>query len=173
MPLAVPTPITWSVGEVVTASQLNANVRDAVNFLLNPPLFSGYQASATSAFSSWQVPVKVDTVITDTYGGFNSSYGGYVAQVAGYYDLSAAFCSAITTSAYVGCAVAVNGSRVIGSVTVAAESSTNPAISSNTITQYLNVGDYVQVAGLNSVSAGSYVGYSDSRTRLDARWRHA
>lgn len=52
----VPSPITWVAGNKVTAAQMNANVRDAVNFLLATPTAESYVNAAQSvANTAWSV----------------------------------------------------------------------------------------------------------------------
>jgi len=43
---ALPTFRTWVTGEIVTAAELNSNVRDAGTFLLSWPVFEGRQTVA-------------------------------------------------------------------------------------------------------------------------------
>ena len=58
--MPVPVQRTWVVGEFPTAAMFNANVRDAVNFLLNPPAVLVYNGAIAIAHA------------TETYATFAS-----------------------------------------------------------------------------------------------------
>lgn len=81
----VPDPRTWSVGEVLTATLLNAQVRDPLDFLLGPP----YAEVAHSANQS--IPNNTDTALNwnsefaDTDGGHDTVTNNtrYTAQTSG------------------------------------------------------------------------------------------
>jgi hypothetical protein len=72
MAVTVPVPITWVAGTVVTAAQLNSNLRDCTNFLLNPP-----RCILTRSLSVQSIPnnstttVAWDTVAADPYSMAN------------------------------------------------------------------------------------------------------
>lgn len=59
--MPVPVPATWTVGEHPTAAKLNINVRDTVNFLLNPPAVLVYNGA-----------IAIATAPTVTYATFSS-----------------------------------------------------------------------------------------------------
>lgn len=78
MTLPVPSQRTWSVGDIVTAAMMNANVRDAVNYLLSPPTLIARQATAQSvASSSTPSVITLDTLSKDNYSGWNASTHTY------------------------------------------------------------------------------------------------
>jgi len=87
MPLSLPSQRTWVVGDVVTAAMMNSNVRDAVNFLLNPPIADVYQSAAQTLATGTATDVTFDASNVDTYAGHSNSVNNsrYVAQVAGWY----------------------------------------------------------------------------------------
>lgn len=173
MPLAVPVPITWTVGEVVTASQLNG-LRDALDYLLNPPIFAATQTSATTPWTTWSV-VGVQSVSVDTYSGYSSSNGGYIAQVAGYYQTTGVVCYAQATTGFRSAGVQVNSTRVPGSIQDLTPDSDFPCVASVPVTVYLNVGDLVQLVGYvgGGTNVGTSASHSDIISRLDVRWVHA
>lgn len=90
MTLPVPTQRTWSVGDIVTAAEMNANTRDAVNFLSNPPICALNQLTTQSipnnSFTSISF-ADAGGVIVDSYSGHSTTVNPsrYIAQVAGYY----------------------------------------------------------------------------------------
>ena len=59
--MPIPVQRTWVVGEFPTAAMLNANIRDAVNFLLNPPAALVYNGA-----------IAIPTAPTVTYATFAS-----------------------------------------------------------------------------------------------------
>lgn len=91
MTLPVPTQRTWTTGDIVTAAMMNGNVRDAVNFLANVPLFVGEQTIAQSVNSAAFTAITWDTNVIDTYSGHSTvtNPSRYTAQVAGTYRIHA------------------------------------------------------------------------------------
>ena len=87
MTLPVPSQRTWSVGDVVTAAMMNANVRDAVNFLAAPPLAILTQANAQSIPATAWTPISLDTSVADTYSGHSNTVNNsrYTSQVGNFY----------------------------------------------------------------------------------------
>lgn len=65
--MAVPVQRTWVTGEVVTAAELNANIRDAVNFLLATPRCVLIRSTSLSvANSSSPQVINFDTELVDS-----------------------------------------------------------------------------------------------------------
>lgn len=88
--MAAPVQRTWVVGEVVTASEMNSNVRDAVNWVL------GGSAGRRASFRVWQnlgqnitngvaTVLKYDTVGEDTDSGYSAATGIWTCAQAGLY----------------------------------------------------------------------------------------
>jgi hypothetical protein len=86
----VPAEITWVTGQIVTAAQLNANLRDAINFLIAPPLFVGRQTVAQNGHHRHHLDAghlgrrgqrqrRRTRTVTNT--------SRYTAQTQGWYDL--------------------------------------------------------------------------------------
>lgn len=76
---------------IVTSAFLNRNVRDAVQFLIYPPVFEAYDnataqsiASATT-FPLAGVPVSLDTTFADTWAAFGTASSTWTAPVSGLY----------------------------------------------------------------------------------------
>lgn len=83
----VPNPRTWTVGELLTASKMNTDVRDALNFLLvNKPLAVLYTTNTITPNNSF-VNVTWNQEILDRDGGHSTSSNTdrYTAQTAGWY----------------------------------------------------------------------------------------
>lgn len=90
----VPVQRTWTVGDLVTAAEMNANVRDAVNFLLgggsagNKPSFYGYAAAAQSVPNATQTRLTL-TIAEDTDSGWDATNTQYVVKTAGRFLVTA------------------------------------------------------------------------------------
>lgn len=85
--LPVPVPRTFGVQEVEVAAYLNS-VRDALNFLLNPPAATLVQITTVTTLTTatWTV-IGMDSSTFDNYGGHSNSVNPsrYTVQVAGKY----------------------------------------------------------------------------------------
>lgn len=62
----VPSQRTWNVGDLETAAYFNSNIRDAVNFLLNPPAAEIYSSTATSLPNATFTTLTLGGVLNDT-----------------------------------------------------------------------------------------------------------
>lgn len=172
--LAVPNPATWETGEDVSAQLLNAQLRDSLNFLLNPPIYQSKNSVPVSlAAFSW-TDIWFDQVVIDTYGGHNAgNTAQYIAQVAGYYQCSGVICYKNGGSDYWGSAAwAVNGTRVQGGASdMRCSLDVYTCITPPTKQVYLNVGDYVGIQGFVS-NAMSTAQIADLDSSIDIRWVH-
>jgi len=83
----VPSFRTWVVGELVTASEMNTNIRDAGNFLIAVPVFQGRQAVAQSIPNSANTAILLDTEDLDSDNGHSTvtNTSRYTAQTAGWF----------------------------------------------------------------------------------------
>ncbi|MFF1469148.1 hypothetical protein [Streptomyces mirabilis] len=59
---------TWNAGETVAAGDLDANIRDAVNYMLAPPRCIVYCANPQQAQGGTPVAFSLDTALTNTDG---------------------------------------------------------------------------------------------------------
>lgn len=125
----VPTLRTWVAGEVVTAAEMNANVRDPLNWLLSTKaLFSAVQTIAQSIANTTWTSITFTTEILDRDNGHSNSTNTsrYVAATPGYYRVTGNG-AVVANSGPVLAAIAKNGTRVNGSSTL----STANAVTSN------------------------------------------
>lgn len=85
-----PSPRTWVVGETVTAAKMN-ELRDALNFMLSPPLFQLTHASNQTVATSTNASLACDTELVDRDNGHSTvtNNSRYTSQTAGYYLLTA------------------------------------------------------------------------------------
>lgn len=174
MTLPVPSESTATVGLVLTASMWNTNVRDGVNYLLNPPVFIGVQTAAQSLVTATFTAITFDTETVDTYGGHSTvtNTSRYVAQVAGWYEVVARAGFAGNATGRRMAAVHVNGSQIRVNETDAVGSVAQSVEITETV--FLNVGDYVETDGyqssggaLNTQTAANFT------STMTVRWVHA
>jgi hypothetical protein len=88
--LTVPANPAWPVPPAyITSADMNAQVRDTVNYLIYPPICKAIYTAGTSTIPSQAFPsgtiAPLGTVVIDNYGGFSTSAYTYTAPVAGNY----------------------------------------------------------------------------------------
>jgi hypothetical protein len=146
----VPVEITWVTGQVVTAAQLNANLRDAINFLISPPLAILRQTVAGSFTSATWTQVSFDTEDIDRDSGHSTvtNTSRYTAQTAGYYLCAGKISFASNATGRRWTRWDVNGSEInatrLGFAPSNGDVSEIPACSRWI---FLNVGDFVELKG--------------------------
>lgn len=108
--LAVPIPYNWQPGDTGNAALLDAQIRDPMTFLLNPPIAQLYASATQSLTTSVAATAALDSVITDPYGGFNATTHLWTAPVDGWWDIRGKWhCGANATGTRSGW-ITVNGS---------------------------------------------------------------
>lgn len=115
----VPAQRTWTAGELVDATMLNTNVRDAVNFLLtNKPHAQLYKTATQSLTNSTWTDVTWPVEEYDNDGGHSTSSNTnrYVAQTAGKYMVSGALAFTTNASGTRGIRLVVNGSLAANAI---------------------------------------------------------
>lgn len=79
---------TWATGQVLTAGDMNTQIRDTVDFFTaRKPHASAYglASSVTYNDNSW-TDVPLDAISVDTHSGFDSN-GVYTAAISGWYQV--------------------------------------------------------------------------------------
>jgi len=86
----VPSPKTWTVGELLTAAKMNQEVRDPLNFLLSTKPICILKRTATQSVS-YGAAVQYDTEIVDRDNGHSTSSNShrYNVGTAGLYNMTA------------------------------------------------------------------------------------
>ena len=160
----VPSPRTWTVGELLTAAKMNTDVRDGLNFLLSgKPLCRMKWPGGTSAVG-WGSFIEFTTEIVDRDNGHSTStnQSRYTAQTAGWYSIA---CSVNFTDEFTGgqtraITVTHRNSSGVGQETVSAttHSGGHGYKSAVSLTTYfpMVVGDYVDVSALWSDNTEDY-----------------
>jgi hypothetical protein len=152
--LPVPSPRTFAVSEVEVASYLNS-IRDALLFLLNPPIGQFYQSAAQSVPNAGWTSLTFDLTDRDTYGGHSNvtNNSRYTAIVAGVYELTGGGGFATNATGTRDVAWAKNGvllSAPGATGTSNAVTGLQSAVDVPTLQIFLNVGDYVELQAFQS-----------------------
>ncbi len=154
MGMVVPNPRTWVDGELVSPEELNTEIRDAINFVLNPPAVAANLTTPQTIPDSTWTTITFNLVTRDTDSISDlSTLGTYTIQTPGLYLLGCNAIWASNTSGVRHVAVFVNG------VNVGRES--RDAISSGVAggltiskSQVLTVGDVVEFKAHQNTGAG-------------------
>ncbi len=175
MTRVVPTITQESPGNYLTAALWNSSVYELGNFSLTPPLFYGYQAAAQALSSGNWVAIGIDTAIYDSDSGHSNSVNTtrYTAQVAGRYRIDGGVTFASNSTGNRAARLELNGAPIMGACVFEANPTGNACGLQVSYITYLNVGDYVEVYGLQ-ISGGSLNTYpstnGDLACYLAAQW---
>jgi hypothetical protein len=177
-PLPVP-PLT-SVPSPITAAWLNANLRDAVNFLIYPPTMRAHYTAGSSTLANTTLAspaiVPLTTTDFDNYGGFTTGASAhYTVPVAGRYLLAGQInLASSSTATFYACGLRVNGTTTFwGGITRFAGTSLAGG-AAVTKRLRLNAGDTVQlIAAQASGGAIAYSTTASNQTRILAVWEGA
>jgi hypothetical protein len=175
--LPVPNPRTFVSGEFETAAYFNA-LRDAINFLANPPLAVLHQQTTQAIGSGNFASLALDATDQDFYGMHSNSTNNSraTAIVAGTYEVTGTVSWPSNATGARGCRIAKNGTAVLGSASFTGTTNGDVyAITTPAFQVQLNVGDYVEVQGFQSSggSLSTLVVAGDVRSSMNIRWVHA
>lgn len=180
MPLPVPVPASEDPGNSIASGLWNSQVRDGLGFLLNDPLFVGTQTSSQNILNNAWTAISLNSEQFDTYGGHDNVTNNtrYTAQVAGYYSVCGVTCWSTNGTGVRASRLHLNGAVVQGTSQMVSTSSTNVSgVATPMRCLYLNVNDYVEVAGYNNSGAASpglaTAVASDLSSALYVTWSHA
>lgn len=153
----VPAEITFTAGAVLTAAQLNTNLRDAINFIIAPPYAVLRQTSAQAISSATWTGLTFDVEDLDRDGmhSTTSNTSRATAVTAGYYAIKGALLFTANGTGNRGLVVQVNGSASnrYGKVQWPGFAGGSAGLLTSR-ELYLNVGDYAEIA-CNQTSGGS------------------
>jgi hypothetical protein len=161
----VPAPRTWTVGELLTASKLNTDLRNGLNFLLAPPL------AVLDKIASQGIPTGANTAITftsesiDRDGGHDNATNPsrYTAQTAGWYSITLDGQWANATTGVRRSFPQRNGSVTLTSYTLPP----GGAYMNYTRVEFMSVGDYMEMMAFQD--SGGTVNFG-SNSRLSYLW---
>lgn len=179
----LPAPTTYVTGQIVTSAELNADIRDSINFLIAPPHCQTTRATSTtwpSGTSPTQmgvmgsVLVNNDLTITvagraqvNTAGLYEFTFrihGGYTGDTTGTY---AAF-------------ICLNSGGVLSNANLLVGSSNFPSRNTSFGTECacdieytMNVGDYVECFFTNTAPTALPIGTGIFNSEFSATWKSA
>jgi hypothetical protein len=173
--LAVPSPRTFTVGEIEAGAYFNAT-RDALTYLLNVPLCVITQGVSQSFANGTPAAITYDAQQLDTYGGHSNSVNNsrYTAQVSGWYYCKAGVVFAANATGNRTIQLYKNGTAYTYSwnAGLAAGTFNDPGIETSALIQ-LSVGDYVEAwATQNSGGALSSAVVSTIASNMQCMWMH-
>ena len=175
MTLPVPSQRTWSVGDIVTAAMMDANVRDAVNFLAQPPLFVGYQGTAQSIGANTWTAISLDSSRYDTYSGHSNTVNNsqYVIQAAGIYFMfgMVALATSATGSRYAAFYVGGSANTALPASSMNAASVPNEQYALGLIN--LSVGNYVELRTYTTAAVSTNVTPAGQQSMVGLWWVHS
>lgn len=164
-----------SAGALATAAFAD-NIALDVNYLLNPPAFSGYQTTISATTNNAWTTISIDTNVYDTYSGHSTTVNNtrYVAKVAGLYLIVARVGFAFNGTGTRGAAVQYNGVAVaFTNDLVFSPPSPSPSTTIVEVVaiQQMAVNDYIEIAGFQS--SGGSLNTATGASSAKAVWIHA
>lgn len=148
MVLAAPVPANGVAGVDISAAFWNAQVRDAVTYLLGPPLFKGTTSVAVSIPNGAFTPLALNTNTVDTYSGHSTvtNPSRYVAQVTSWYWVFTGAQWASNATGVRDAELAVNGVALAETAQAGfnAGAGATSTCGAYPTPVFLNVGDYVE-----------------------------
>lgn len=174
--LPVPVPASEVPGNFITSALWNSNVYNGLTFLLNPPIFFGYQTAGQSLTSGTALAVTLDTETLDPYGGHSTSTNTsrYTAQVAGTYLVWGCVCvNGATSQTYIAGFVAKNGAEQPGRSMLPANSSHTYTIPVMPIPVVMAVNDYVEIWAQADGTSPTTHGSATQTSTMSVAFLHA
>jgi hypothetical protein len=177
---SVPSFRTWVAGEIVTAAYMNANVRDAGNFMIGEPIAELRQATlqpvATASFTS----ISLDASDIDSDGGHSNvtNNSRYTGKTAGWFQFSGGASFATNGTGSRGTQWAKNGTGVVASGVLGASSGAAFASWVAARTKFIQLNgstDYVELQAFQSSggSLNTVVGAGSDPANMSVRWVHS
>ncbi|MEV3980809.1 hypothetical protein [Nonomuraea sp. NPDC049758] len=166
----MPVPRTWTVGELLTASKMNADVRNGLNFLLSgKPLAILTRSSIQNFNHNTPAPVTWNSEVIDRDGGHDNVTNPtrYTAQTAGWYNVTAMlnWVNFAGGSRYLG--LNRSGAAVYTEARGASPAS-YPSVNLLAVPIFLSLGDYVTAEGMQD--SGSTINIQPGFSQLTLEW---
>lgn len=163
-------------GGIVSAAW-GDQITDAINLLLNPPIFEGRQTVAQTLTTGSGTAITLDAEDLDNYNGHSpsSNTSRYVIPLTGRYQLSGGVGftpNGTGTRAAYWCK---NGIFILGSKQeIGTAAGSVIRILANTMTVLLNAGDYIELFGLQGSGANLTTDVANSalsgQATVSIRW---
>lgn len=162
--------------QLVTGALWNAGPYALANFLLNVPIFRGWQSVAQTTVSGTWLPMALDISDVDSDTGHSNSVNNsrYTCQVPGWYYVEGYFALALGGNASrFESAIAKNGTIVVGASQFLLHTVDLQALMAGTVVQ-LAAGDYVEVWGRQNTGGNlnTYPGV-DLAPSMNLFWIHS
>lgn len=157
--MPIVTPRTWVAGDVLTAAQLNVDVRDNVTFLANPPSCRVTNSTTQSLTDNLETVLTFDTETYDTAGMHSTAVntGRITIVTAGLYLLTFSAtlqASADTSDAYADLQLGV-ATRIAYGPSVGAYTAGGLVRIAASCIHKLAAADYVQVVAFQNNTANT------------------
>lgn len=166
----VPNPKTYAVGETLTATTMNQEVRDAMNFLLNPPRANVYHSTTQSHATSGQYQiVQFDSEFydSDTMHDPVTNNSRITIKTAGLYLVMGQIYWAGNTTGMRGVSIRGNGANALA---YDFRASTNTLIQQVSLERYFDVNDYIELNAYQSSGAALIINGGANGSFMSARW---
>lgn len=178
--LQPPNVAATSPSQIMTNSFVTANWTDALQFLLNKPIFQGYNASTQSvANGSTGVAVQLTSENADTYSGHSNvtNSSRYTGPAPGWYWVSGSVSFAPNTTGDRKAWISVNGTALgYTNVQVSANSSGSNATTLSvpaTLVQLNGSTDYVEIwAAQTSGGSLNLNPNTNNESSMSVSWDH-
>jgi len=169
----VPVPRTWTTGETVTATIMNATtgVKGALDFMLSPPRTSVYQTATTTCTTSVATTILFDTETydTDTMHSTSVNTGRITATTTGLYHVVGQICMASNVTGTRSILIVKNGATTIASDRLHSVVATNAYLDAACDVQ-LTAGDYVELQMIQTSGGNLATVAGAGNTWFQARW---
>lgn len=171
--MAYTTPKTWTAGEIVTAANMNQQVRDNISFLANPPacrVYNNANISTTSGASALALTFNSERYDTDGMHSTSVNTDRITINTAGLYVITADVWFASNATGRRAAFVNLNGIVTITGLVISATNGDDTDM--NLATTYkLAAGDYLQVlVQQNSGGALNVRGVGNVSPEFSATW---
>jgi len=174
----VPAPKTWSVNESLTAAGLNLELRDALNYLLNPPACSVYQTANTNMPTSGtyvQMLFDTENYDTDTMHSTSTNPGRITINTAGIYLVTWGVGFASNATGYRLGDVRLNAAGVIGggtSIDICRANAISGAVSQidSSFMYRFSAGDHFEIQAAQTSGGALASNAGAATTKIEALW---
>lgn len=168
----VPSPRTWTVGELLTASKMNTDLRNGLNFLLSgKPVASLTKTANQSIPNNTFTNITWNTELIDRDAGHDNSTNNsrYTAQTAGWYRVIAHLSwNANFTAKIRQTAVLRSAAQLFFLSAGFGDADGNFASSTSAGLIFLSVSDYLEVQGMQA--SGGALDVVPTHSRFELEW---